>query len=93
MLPAAAQRRRPALRAWPGATGSRTFPITGLRRAIAEHLQEAARRIPHFSYIEEIDVTALEELRAHLNETRAGADGAASDPAALPDAGNRQCSR
>jgi len=46
-------------------------PITGLRRAIAEHLQEAWRRIPHFAYIEAVDVTALEELRAHLNETRA----------------------
>jgi 2-oxoisovalerate dehydrogenase E2 component (dihydrolipoyl transacylase) len=46
-------------------------PVTGLRRAIAEHLSEAAR-IPHFSYIEEVDVTALEELRAHLNETRGG---------------------
>jgi 2-oxoisovalerate dehydrogenase E2 component (dihydrolipoyl transacylase) len=42
-----------------------------LRRAIAEHLQNAWRRIPHFAYIEAVDVTALEELRAHLNETRA----------------------
>jgi 2-oxoisovalerate dehydrogenase E2 component (dihydrolipoyl transacylase) len=41
--------------------------ITGLRRAIAEHLQEAKRHIPHFSYIEEVDVTALEELRGVLN--------------------------
>jgi 2-oxoisovalerate dehydrogenase E2 component (dihydrolipoyl transacylase) len=46
-------------------------PLTGLRRAIAEHLQLAWRRIPHFAYIEAVDVTALEELRAHLNETRA----------------------
>jgi 2-oxoisovalerate dehydrogenase E2 component (dihydrolipoyl transacylase) len=46
-------------------------PITGVRRAIAEHLQESARRIPHFAYVEAVDVTALEELRAHLNETRA----------------------
>src|SRR6202035_4626248 len=50
--------------------GVEDVPITGLRRAIAEHLEEAARRIPHFAYVEEIDVTALEELRAHLNETR-----------------------
>jgi 2-oxoisovalerate dehydrogenase E2 component (dihydrolipoyl transacylase) len=41
--------------------------VVGLRRAIAERLQEAARRIPHFAYIEEVDVTALEELRQHLN--------------------------
>jgi 2-oxoisovalerate dehydrogenase E2 component (dihydrolipoyl transacylase) len=47
------------------------IPLTGLRRAIAEHLQNAWRRIPHFAYIEAVDVTALEELRAHLNETRA----------------------
>jgi 2-oxoisovalerate dehydrogenase E2 component (dihydrolipoyl transacylase) len=46
-------------------------PIVGLRRAIAEHLQESSRRIPHFAYIEAVDVTALEELRTHLNETRA----------------------
>lgn len=52
--------------------GVEDIPLTGLRRATAEHLQEAARRIPHFAYIEEIDVTALEELRAHLNETRGG---------------------
>ena len=45
-------------------------PITGLRRAIAEHLETSARRIPHFAYVEAVDVTALEELRAHLNETR-----------------------
>ena len=43
------------------------IPIVGLRRTIAERLQEAARRIPHFAYIEEVDVTALEELRQHLN--------------------------
>jgi 2-oxoisovalerate dehydrogenase E2 component (dihydrolipoyl transacylase) len=42
-------------------------PITGLRRAIAAHLQEAKRQIPHFSYIEEVDMTALEELRSALN--------------------------
>ncbi len=47
------------------------IPLTGLRRAIAEHLQEAWRRIPHFAYVEAVDVTALEELRAHLNKTRA----------------------
>jgi 2-oxoisovalerate dehydrogenase E2 component (dihydrolipoyl transacylase) len=47
-------------------------PVIGLRRAIAEHLQKSKRQIPHFSYIEEIDVTALEELRAALNETHPG---------------------
>jgi 2-oxoisovalerate dehydrogenase E2 component (dihydrolipoyl transacylase) len=51
--------------------GVEDIPITGLRRAIAEHMQLSASRIPHFAYIEEVDVTALEELRAHLNDTRA----------------------
>ena len=42
-------------------------PVIGLRRAIARKMQEAKRRIPHFSYVEEIDVTELESLRADLN--------------------------
>jgi 2-oxoisovalerate dehydrogenase E2 component (dihydrolipoyl transacylase) len=46
--------------------------VVGIRRKIAERVQEAKRRIPHFSYIEEVDVTALEELRLHLNDTQAG---------------------
>ena len=41
--------------------------IIGLRRRIAQKMAEAKRRIAHFSYVEEIDVTALEELRAALN--------------------------
>jgi 2-oxoisovalerate dehydrogenase E2 component (dihydrolipoyl transacylase) len=44
--------------------------ITGVRRAIAEKLQESTRRIPHFSYIEEFDMTALEALRHELNAAR-----------------------
>jgi 2-oxoisovalerate dehydrogenase E2 component (dihydrolipoyl transacylase) len=46
--------------------------VVGIRRRIAERMQEAKRRIPHFSYVEEVDVTALEELRRHLNEMHAG---------------------
>jgi 2-oxoisovalerate dehydrogenase E2 component (dihydrolipoyl transacylase) len=46
-----------------------TVPVVGLRRAIAEHLSESHRRIPHFAYIEEVDVGAVEALRAHLNGT------------------------
>ncbi len=42
-------------------------PVIGLRRMIARKMQEAKRRIPHFSYVEEIDVTELEALRADLN--------------------------
>jgi 2-oxoisovalerate dehydrogenase E2 component (dihydrolipoyl transacylase) len=47
--------------------GIEEIKIIGLRRKIAEKMQEAKRRIPHFSYVEEVDVTALEELRQHLN--------------------------
>jgi len=43
--------------------------VIGLRRKIAERMQDAKRRIPHFAYIEEVDMTELEELRAHLNAT------------------------
>ncbi len=42
--------------------------VIGLRRKIAEKMQEAKRRIPHFTYVEEIDVTELEALRARLND-------------------------
>ncbi len=41
--------------------------IIGLRRKIAQKMQDAKRRIPHFAYVEEIDVTELEALRATLN--------------------------
>ena len=44
--------------------------IIGLRRKIAQAMQESKRRIPHFMYAEEVDVTELEELRAHLNATK-----------------------
>jgi 2-oxoisovalerate dehydrogenase E2 component (dihydrolipoyl transacylase) len=51
--------------------GVEDVPIVGLRRAIAEHLQQSKRHIPHFSYVEEVDVTAVEELRASLNAMHA----------------------
>ncbi|HUN77081.1 MAG TPA: dihydrolipoamide acetyltransferase family protein [Steroidobacteraceae bacterium] len=44
--------------------------VIGLRRVIAERMSESARTIPHFSYVEEVDVTELETLRTHLNEKR-----------------------
>jgi 2-oxoisovalerate dehydrogenase E2 component (dihydrolipoyl transacylase) len=50
------------------------IPVIGLRRRIAHQMQEAKRRIPHFSYVEEVDVTELEELRAHLNDGRRPGD-------------------
>jgi 2-oxoisovalerate dehydrogenase E2 component (dihydrolipoyl transacylase) len=49
------------------AEGTTETRIIGLRRKIAEKMAESVRRIPHITYVEEIDVTALEELRAHLN--------------------------
>ena len=53
--------------------GEQAHPVIGLRRKIAQKMQEAKRRIPHFSYVEEIDVTELEALRATLN-ARYGAE-------------------
>lgn len=44
--------------------------IVGLRRKIAEKMKLAKSRIPHITYVEEIDVTALEELRANLNKEK-----------------------
>ena len=44
-----------------------TVKVIGLRRRIAQKMAEAKRRVAHFSYVEEIDVTALEELRSALN--------------------------
>ncbi|MGH8443872.1 MAG: dihydrolipoamide acetyltransferase family protein, partial [Solimonas sp.] len=45
-----------------------TIKIIGLRRKIAEAMQRAKQRIPHFAYVEEVDVTELEALRVHFNE-------------------------
>jgi 2-oxoisovalerate dehydrogenase E2 component (dihydrolipoyl transacylase) len=43
-------------------------PVIGLRRAIARKMEDAKRRIPHFTYVEEIDMTQFELLRAELNQ-------------------------
>jgi 2-oxoisovalerate dehydrogenase E2 component (dihydrolipoyl transacylase) len=51
--------------------GVEEIKVIGLRRRIAEKMQDAKRRIPHFGYVEEVDVTELEDLRAHLNATKA----------------------
>ena len=48
--------------------------VLGLRRIIAERMSEANREIPHFAYVEEIDITALESLRQHLNSKKAPSD-------------------
>ena len=49
-------------------SGTETVKIIGLRRKIAERMEQSSRTIPHFAYVEEVDVTELEALRAHLNE-------------------------
>ena len=57
----------------PGTTGGAAPPdveeikVIGLRRLIAQRMSEAKRNIPHFAYVEEMDVTELETLRRHLN--------------------------
>jgi 2-oxoisovalerate dehydrogenase E2 component (dihydrolipoyl transacylase) len=50
--------------------GVTDIKVIGLRRRIAEKMQESKRRIPHFSYVEEIDMTELENRRANLNATK-----------------------
>ncbi|MBC8038678.1 MAG: 2-oxo acid dehydrogenase subunit E2, partial [Rhizobiales bacterium] len=47
--------------------GVEDIKIFGLRRRIAERMLESTRRIPHFAYVEEVDVTELEALRGKLN--------------------------
>ena len=42
--------------------------VIGLRRVIAQRMSEAKRTIPHFAYVEELDITELDSLRRHLNE-------------------------
>ena len=51
-------------------TGVTETKLVGLRRAIAERMQEAKRRIPHFGYVEEFDMTELESLRRALNASK-----------------------
>ncbi|MCP5093095.1 MAG: 2-oxo acid dehydrogenase subunit E2 [Gammaproteobacteria bacterium] len=51
-------------------TDVKEIKIIGLRRIIAERMAAAKREIPHFAYVEEIDITELEALRKHLNNSR-----------------------
>jgi len=56
-----------------GATAARpdeVIKVIGMRRRIAENMAASKRHIPHFTYVEEIDVTALEATRADLNASR-----------------------
>jgi len=76
---AAAQPRasasRPARVSPTGLAADETIKITGLRRKIAQKMQESKRRIPHFSYVEEVDVTDLEALREQMNQRYADSRG------------------
>ncbi|SDU03621.1 dihydrolipoamide acetyltransferase family protein [Stappia sp. ES.058] len=49
------------------ATGSREVKVVGMRRKIAEKMAQSWARIPHITIVEEVDMTALEELRTQLN--------------------------
>ncbi len=51
-------------------TGTQEIKLIGLRRKIAEKMAISARTIPHFTYVEELDITEVEALRQHLNKTR-----------------------
>ena len=51
-------------------TGTEDVKVIGLRRKIADSMMSSYSTIAHFSYFEEVDITALEELRKHLNSTR-----------------------
>ncbi len=63
------------------AVGTTEIKVIGVRRLIAERMTAAKREIPHFSYVEEIDITELEALRRHLND---GRDDAAERLTMLP---------
>ncbi len=51
-------------------TATEEIKVTGMRRRIAEKMRLSASRIPHITYVEEVDVTDLEDLRATMNDGR-----------------------
>jgi 2-oxoisovalerate dehydrogenase E2 component (dihydrolipoyl transacylase) len=57
----------PAARPAAPAAATEEIKVIGLRRLIAQRMSEAKRTIPHFAYVEELDITELESLRRHLN--------------------------
>lgn len=68
LLYGSGQGYRPAGRVAP--RSDEQVKVIGMRRRIAENMAASKRHIPHFTYVEEIDVTALEEARAQLNAHR-----------------------
>jgi 2-oxoisovalerate dehydrogenase E2 component (dihydrolipoyl transacylase) len=65
--PKAVPAARPATPGGAPADATEEIKVIGLRRLIAQRLSEAKRNIPHFAYVEELDITELESLRQHLN--------------------------
>ncbi|MDX9669699.1 MULTISPECIES: dihydrolipoamide acetyltransferase family protein [unclassified Pseudomonas] len=65
----------PVAAAYAQRNGEEQIQVIGMRRKIAQRMQDATQRAAHFSYVEEIDVTAIEELRAHLNEKHGASRG------------------
>jgi 2-oxoisovalerate dehydrogenase E2 component (dihydrolipoyl transacylase) len=65
--PKAVPAARPAEPRGAPATPTEEIKVIGLRRLIAQRMSEAKRNIPHFAYVEELDITELESLRRHLN--------------------------
>jgi len=67
LSPASTQAATPSVPAAAAGPETTEIKVIGVRRVIAERMAEAKRTIPHFSYVEEVDVTELEALRVHLN--------------------------
>jgi 2-oxoisovalerate dehydrogenase E2 component (dihydrolipoyl transacylase) len=66
------------------ARADETIKVIGLRKRIAQNMAAAKRHIPHFTYVEECDVTDLEVLRAQLNEGRGAGEGGRPKLTMLP---------
>lgn len=66
------------------ARADEAIKVIGLRKRIAQNMAAAKRHIPHFTYVEECDVTDLEELRAQLNAARGGAESSRPKLTLLP---------
>ena len=73
--PRAAPSPRPTPRMAAAPAATRAVKIVGLRRKIAQKMQESKRRIPHYTYVEEVDVSELEALRERLNAKWGGERG------------------
>jgi 2-oxoisovalerate dehydrogenase E2 component (dihydrolipoyl transacylase) len=57
--------------------------LTGLRRSIARHMEQSSSHIPHFTYVEEVDVTELQQLRLALGHEQAARDDTGERPGVL----------